>query len=613
MSTFLGANPVDPVMAFRAAIESSLDVLSSINECAENGRDYSKDVSVTLVGDPIVGKPGYINLTSVIIEDDGDGMDFPTLTERFRGAFFDSGSHGRQDQSGRNGVGVKTNLQYWKEIYVETTTRGLITPKEQWISNDRDALEAMYKTVSKLKPGDPDTELRIMSLRVEGAELLEFKKVPRDDSGTKVILRDPRSTNGALEFDINSFIRHQSHCIAWLSKPEHSLTINYKNDQNRMDKKVIRPFYEIDGKDSFICHLKGNSKEDMYVIYHDQGGTKQTKVIPADKNPVVGSIDIDIKILDKDSDTTNPNEFIVSICGANIYDQVKGKTSVSPSIEYFMRQHHFKSSNGFGYRIHGYVKTEDARLKRALRHNKSVLDEEEKYARAFVDYIVSILKPLNQYYVDSLNTQSDKEASEVLEEISKEFNSIMRRVSEKAAQRKSAKDDPTPAYAPKHKEHKCIDCGLVWKVPMEKDPSYCAEFSVDKSIKGCGSRDIERNTHAKNDTGVKNIQFKWTSPLGGFAPARYEPKDNIILLAIDHPSFITHLNGIKARAHRITVGLEKGFIAVAAYKSIEENRPVTEVYGELLKEWYENKSNKDKHKTECRRIWKEKGITIDQI
>jgi hypothetical protein len=611
MSTFLGANPVDPTMAFRAAIESSLDVMSSVNECAENSRDYAKNVTITLFGDPIPNQPGNINLTSVSIEDDGQGMDFPTLTEKFRGAYFDSNSHIRKDQSGRNGVGVKTNLQYWKEIHVQTSTKGLITPKEQWLCINPDEIEQVYQKVSKLKPGEQDTELRSMILRVEGAELLDFKTVPRDDSGTIVILKGPRSP---IVFNIEAFIKRQSHCIAWLSKPEHTLTVVYKNDQNKTVKKLIRPFFEMDGKDSFICHIKGNSKEDMYVIYHDQKGTKQSMLIPADKSPVVGSIDLDLKVLDRDSDSTNPNELILSVCGANIYDQVKGKTSVSPSIEYLMRQHHFKSTNGFSYRLHGYVQTDDARLKRALRHNKSVLDEEDRYARAFIDYIVSILKPLNQHYVESLNITSDKDSVEVLEEISKEFNAVMQRVGDKARQKKKEQEKTdTPVSSPKHKEFKCNDCGLVWKVNFEKNPSYCTEFNIDKGVKGCGSRDIDRNTHAKNDTGIKNIQFKWTGPIGGFIPARYEPNENTILLVTDHPSFITTLAGAKALLYKKTVGIEKSFIAIAAYKATVEDRAIEEIYGELLKEWFENKSNRDPHKVECRKVWKAAGISIDQL
>lgn len=611
MSTFLGTNPVDPVLAYRAAVESSLDVMSSINECAENSRDYAKNVVITLVGDPVVDQPGNINLTSVIIEDDGLGMDLPTLTEKFRGAYFDSNSHEKSTQSGRNGVGVKTNLQYWKEIYVQTTTKGLITGKDQWQCNNPDSMEQVYRSVSKLKPGDPDTELRTMILKVEGAELLDFKQVPRDDSGTVVTLTGPRKTT---LFNVDAFIKRQSHCIGWLTKPEHTLTIIYKNELNKNKQVKIVPFFEYAGKESFICHIKGNSKNDMYIIYHNQNGTKQSVLIPADKNPVVGSIDLDIKVLDGDADSTNPNELIMSICGANIYDQIKGKNSVSPAIEYLMRQHHFKSTNGFSYRLHGYIKTDDARLKRALRHNKSVLDEEDRYARAFIDYLVSILKPLNQHYVDSLNITTDKESVVILEEISKEFNAVLQKRGEKIRQKKNERDDdPAPSSAPKHKEYKCLSCGEIWKVNLDKSPSYCTEFNIDKSVKGCGSRDIERNTHAKNDDGFKSVQFKWSSPLGGFNPARYEPNENTILLAADHPSFITTLTGVKALLYKKTVGIEKGFIAIAAFKAQEENKPVIEVYGELLKEWFESKSNRDPHKMECRKVWRTAGISIDQI
>jgi len=607
----IGLNPVDPKLAYRAAVESSLDVVSSIMECTGNGQDYGKTVSINLIGDPIPGKPNTINLTEVIIKDDGIGMDFPTLVEKFRGAFFDSDSHHSTDKSGRNGVGVKTNLQYWNEIFVETTTSEPIPPKERWQCSDksREEIAQMHSKYSKLKSGDKDTELRMMSLNLVDAKLLPFPKVPWQDSGTTVILKDPRAP---IEFNVTEFIRRQSHCIEWLSSPKHKMNMSYRVDGVKDPKKIkVRPFYEKDGKDKFICHIKGNSKEDMCIHYHDIKGTKLSKIVPADTNAVLGDINIDIKILDSESDSTNPNDFVLSVCGASIYDRVRGKHA-SPSIEYLMGQHNFRSDAGFSRRIHGYVKTKDERLKKALRHNKSVLDGEDNYARAFIEYLVNILKELHKYYIEFLTVQSSQDSIDVIIEIQKEFNDIMRRVENNAYQKKKNKGEGGEKSVVKHKEWSCLTCGKVWRVPLGENPYFCAEFNIVDD-KGCGSRDISPNTHAKNDPGIQPTTIEWGNLLGGFIPARYFPDSNKILLAEDHPSFLTTLPAARAKEYQRVVGIEKSFIALATYKAEHDpERSFEEVYGELLREWYVNSSSAS-HKAFCNKRWKEKGKTIDQV
>ena len=608
----LGANPVDPTLAFRAAVESSLDVVSSINECAENSRDFAKNVTITFNGNASLTTKGQtmLDLSSVTIEDDGSGMDFATLYEKFRGAYYNSVSHDRIDQSGRNGVGVKTNLQYWNEVSVRTTTRNLIPDKNSWKCNDhnRDQIDTIYRQVSSLKPEDPDTEERRMMLCVDGSDLMPFRVVNRDDAYTVVELSRPRQK---ITLSVDEFIRKQSHCIEWLIKPNNKIVVQYKNDTGKWVKKEIRPFYEVDGKDKFICHVKGRSNEEMFIHYHDQSGTKKSQVIPISKDLILDPIEIDIKVLDKETDDVNPNDFVISICGATVYD-MKARSGVSSAIEYLLKQYGYKSSSGFGYRLHGYIKTSDEHLKKALRHNKSVLDEEDRYSRMLVNYLTeSILKPLNLLYFQFVNTTSDKEDHEIIDEIKKEFNNIMVRMEERRKQKRT-KDGHGGGVEPKHKEYKCSACGLVWKIPLDKNASYCAEFNVSGE-KGCGSRDIARNTHAKTENGLSGVNFQWVKTVGSFLPARYEEDKNIISLSKYHPSFIVKGGGVKARLHKITVGLEQAFFSIASFQSMKESKPIDLVYGECLREWFENKSNMDPLKVATRKIWRENNITMDQI
>ena len=606
MSINLGPNPVDLSLAFRAAVESSLDIISSQGEITENCMDNeSHNITININGKRCPTNPDNILVDSICTTDDGSGMDIGVMLERFRGAFFDSESHDRSDKSGRNGVGIKTNLQYWGEIHVSTTTKGKIPGKDslQCSKENKDFVYGVYKKASVKKEGNSDTERRTMVVRVDSSELLPFDACLRDDSGTSVTLMHPRQT---IELNIKDFIRKQGYFIDWLSNPANTLIVKYPSERGRPASAIIQPFYMIN-KPEFMCHVKGVNTDTMDIIYNDSTKTKISDSIPPNKNPLVSDMEVDIRV----TDINSQNDFIISVCGANVFRSSKRTTKVPPAIEYLMSQGHYKSPEGFANRIHGYIKTNDERIKRALRHNKSVLDEEDKYARAFISYIsTSIIKPLNDIYSHNITISSDREDTELLKEVQDEFNKVVKRVV--AIREKDIKSNPEKASS-LNREYCCNSCGILWKAPIEKKPSYCAEFNITGE-KGCGSRDISKNTRPRGtSSNIKDVKFQWVTNIGGFLPAAYNDSNNTMDLNANHPSLMTPLKGYRGRLQRTTACLDNAFFAKAIFEAKKGDKNISDTFGECLKQWYENRSNRDKLKIECRRKWKESNLTIDQI
>lgn len=613
----LGANPIDKYYAYKAAVESSLDVISAILELVENGMDYGTDVSIKLNG---TGLPNnQMELRSVVIEDNGMGMDHATVWERFRGAFHDSASHNKTSKSGRNGVGVKTNFQYWGQIEVQTTTKDFTPKKNEWKCKEEnlDEIERTYQIASTVKRGSPDTEMRRYILEIDGTEaVIPWEECDRDISGTKVILKLPR---GKVHIDVGVLIRRISHRIEFLDKlknPENKATIHYRNENNKAMSKEIMPFYESDGKDRFVCRIKGNNYTDTSLLIQDEyGDTQPSKTLPANKNSILGGIDFDLKVLASESEKGSPNSFVLSICGANVYDiGSKRKNSVPPAVDFLVSQGNYTSSSGFSYRLHGYIKTNDERLKRALRHNKSVLDLEDKYALAFIEYITKeLLKPLNDAYVASLERDSGSMSLAVRDKISQELNAVLRRRRERTQRKSPAPpENPTDKVLSKNKKYRCNDCLKVWRAPSDKNPSYCGEFNVDKE-KGCGSRDIQHLSVSKTETRFNSVNVTFVDFLGGFIPARYEKDEGTVRIATLHPLFITPLRGQRKQMQEISSGIEQALFAIATSKAEEEERSFGEVYGEFLREWYEHRTDATKLKAVCKKKWEENNISIDDI
>jgi hypothetical protein len=593
-----GANPVNIENAYRQAVEAGLDVEHCIKEIAQNAQDYGTEVHVTLNG--VFEKPHHMKLNSVVVKDNGCGMSHDTVLERFRGAYQDSESHLSEIQAGRNGVGVKTCFQFFKNINVETTTRNIIP--EKWVCdpNHYDMIEETYKALSTLKHGDTDTELRKYNVTMDKAVSDEpWETVPLVQSGTKITLINPRTT---LKVDIKELTRRLSHSIEFLSKKDNRLILSYKNENDNPTEMIVKPFYERE-KPSYICHAKGNSSQDIYITVPG----KPSIVFKKSEDPELSKVDFDVKVtLDSkeslDEEPATSNEFIVSVCGANVYDSPRKGSGPSNVVLQFLSLDKFENTTGFAYRIHGYFKTQDIKLKNALRFNKSALALQDKYAKKFFDYIISLFKELNKIYIDYLNQFNQFQEQDLLREIEQEFDKILKG---NLFKKPKEGDEHEEGHENIHAQYECKTCGKIWKVPKLKIPSYCAEFNIENE-EGCGNSDIERFKVEKS----YGITFKWTPFFGGFIPARYEETEKTILLAQFHPAFIITQTGKNKINNLKSAAIQHGLIALTTGQS--KSFDFESKYGDNLKRHFYHKINQ-RHINECVRVWKINKITPEQI
>lgn len=599
-----GENPVNIDGARKQAVESGLDTEHCILELSHNSQDYGTVIDITLNGDYVA--PHFMNLNSVIVEDNGTGMHHDAVLEKFRGSYEDSESHTSEFQSGRNGVGVKTAFQFWKNILVETTTKDMIPTTWECDPSHYNMIDSTYSQLSKLNKGDPDTELRKYNITMKEAQCNElWTSVPHVLSGTTVTLKNPRST---VRVDVNEIVRRLSHCIAFLSIPDNRITLHFKNEKNNMTAVVIRPFYERN-KSSFICHAKGDSTKDIFITVPG----KEAIVFPKYPDSDLSKIEFDIKVTldskDKDildTEPSNGNEFILSVSRSNIYDTPR-KGGPSNAVTTLLSLDKFENTTGFAYRIHGYIKTDNINLKNALRFNKSAIATQDKNVKKFFDYILSLFKQLNIIYINYLDQFITTQENDLLKEVELEFNKILTGVNvgtTNPGEKQSGSLIPSNPHENTHAEYECNDCHIIWKVPKNKQPSFCAEYNIVDND-GCGSDDIHRR-----QLKLAGTCFEWTPYLGKFIPARYQEDRKTIYLAQFHPCFITTHTG----KNRITT-LKQAIIqqALIALTIGQAKTPDFEsIYGANLKKHFHNHSN-HRHVTECIKVWKTNNITSSEI
>jgi Histidine kinase-, DNA gyrase B-, and HSP90-like ATPase len=593
-----GLNPVNIENAYKQAIEAGLDVEHCVKEIAQNAQDYGSEVHVYLNGNH--QKSNQILVTSIVVTDNGCGMHHDTVLERFRGAYQDSESHTTAFQAGRNGVGVKTCFQFFKNIKVETSTKDFIPMQWECNPDNEPMIESSFNSLSSLKHGDPDTELRIYNVSIKDATSEPWQNVPHVQSGTKITLMNPRNE---IFVDIKEIIRRLSHSIEFLSNKDNTITLHYRNEKNNPTEVKIKPFYERE-KPSYICHAKGDSTQDFYITIPG----KQSFLFKKSTDPELKKIEFDIKIVldakeSPDEKPAEPNQFIISICGANIYDSPREGSGPSTSVNYILNLDKFENQMGFSYKIHGYFKTQDLNLKKALRFNKSALAYNNIHAKRFLDYIVSLFKKLNEIYMDYLNDFIVNQEEDLLAEIAQEFNSIFKEP--KFNLSPSTDSQSKNSSECKHAEYECHSCNKKWKVPKLKTPSFCAEHNI-LDDEGCGSPDIERCQQKSF-----GCIFKWLPFIGNFVPARFEPKEQTIFLAKFHPLFITTQNGKNKITYLKNTAIQQGIIAVSISQS-NSNSDFESSYSKNLKNHFHYKKN-NKHNSECIKIWKENNINPSQI
>lgn len=624
--SIINTQRVDVDRAFLVGVESNLDAMSAMLECISNSEDWgATEIKIILHGGKFVDseqdKGDYL-ISSVEIQDNGQGMSHDTISERFSGVFFDSGSHGSATASGRNGVGVKTNLQHWKTIRVATTTKDCIPFVWDCKDDNKEEIERTYKENSKLKPGARDSELRRYILTRSRLETGTWAEADVEESGTTIVLEQPIVD---VVLDINDLIKRLSYKIAFLDPkkiPNNKIMLEYRNKRPKSDgtgfidagtKTVtIKPFYE-NTLTHAMCLVNGTSDRDAFTSFGpDVSGLVPVK-IPG--NLDCPKFDYSIQVLE-----TTPEagiDFVLSICGSNIYD-ARGKfDSPAQTIQEIIKLSGvtIHSPQGFNYRVYGHVITKDLKLKRELRHNRTALATHSKVVKSFMNQLGSILKTLNKHYVDILQGRSTNEESVLIQEIKDDLNIILKSRKEGAGVDGVPKEDDGDGYGAHKNKHKmwiCCDCESQgrehkWKTNLTKVPQFCRDGDIDNED-GCGSANIEAyQLKAAEEVDVKFVDF-----LGSFLPSRYEESIKTVYLSRLHPELIQIGESKAAKLAMKAKAVEKSLLAIAIYNSSEQNQPFNETYVKLLRQRYEQTNDK-KWKMECKKAWKEKGIRYDQI
>jgi hypothetical protein len=571
---------IDERLAFQCAVNSCESLLRAILEIVFNACDYGNEVVVFLTGEIENGK---FVLKSFRVEDNGCGMSHDTVMQKFFGAYWDSDSHDNANQSGLMGVGTATPLKYFKEILVKTTTSGFIPEEWECHPDSLDEISRTFSDKSTLKNGELDTEWRNYAINLSKINFVGVETVADNDSGTVVTVSSP---NRKLYIDVEEVIQMLSRRISWLKGNNKMKLVVEDGTPGRPKQYIIKPFDEYDSFPVTSVIAQVNGKSDKPILVQCMKDSVKPIEVPGPK--IFNDIKFDVRVIGSgDSDHRKEKMFVMDVCGSNVYDDNKGNAALS-------KIGVLKLTGGVGFmtRIHGYVSTNNLKLKTALRHNRTILDMDDENVKVFIAYVQKVFKSLHAQYMKANEHISDDE-DEIVRSGVEEMLDLTFRENGKRRQKKN-KGGKVSA----HKAWQCNSCGKNWKTLKSFRPTYCAEGHIDGD-EGCKSGDVGPK---HNRTTGSAIKVSWCATLGDWLPASYSPDDNVVVLSRSHPDFIPNGGAKKSRDERIIKGAEKALFAVAVYRAKENGEDIDTAYPELLRDRYRASRN-SKHKRACEKYW----------
>lgn len=551
----LGEPPINKSRIIQQIIESNTSLVRTLKELVEN----SLDAQSTRVDLEVVGRrtdKGSIIVQEVLIKDNGKGMSHDMVLVNFRGLCqANEDTHESGQYSGKNGVGVKTLFNFFRFVDVETTTAKDIPAWRDWASDSIDedtALRVMasYEQASDLKPGDPDTEMRKYHLEATSAKIIKpWSKCDAQEHGTTVRIHGLRGGKRLVVEEDELMFMLSSH-FQWIKeREEHNeqfpvipgsgikeqglfLVVKDMSTAAKVVFKKINAFDHTWHKVGFDTNQSsgpyltctGNSSSGIHFSYNDKEGNLQKDVLGEpdfmgafddtdkkfDDKRSIRLDDVNFKLQLTHSVPSNQKHLLIQICGSNISIPEKMFSSVS---------------QGHGMRavLRGVIYSNDVRLKKALRHNRTDLEENEPIVRAFWSYVKDVLNRMSKYYerfTKDLGVSSD---SKSLEELKQSLAGVFN------VQKKENENEGGTHSPAKNKRWMCEECDHCWTTPIEEgDPIECPE---------CGSRVIGR---AKNG-GSRSFEVVWVPGLpeiGEFVASHYNQETKLLRLNRYHPDFV---------------------------------------------------------------------------
>jgi hypothetical protein len=613
----LGAPPIDQDRVFLQMIQSNTNFTRTLKELVENSIDADADrIHVHIEGHKTA--KGKFSIEGVTVKDTGIGMSHGRVLVKFRGLCQENERHDEGTYSGKNGVGVKTLFNFFRNMDVTTTTSGLISEWEYWIPEDiKDTVVKSFEQSTDLRPGSADTVLRSYHLERDRAVMKSpWKEADSAEQGTTIKLSTVHSGKRILV--------EEQEIIDMLST--HIDFINRCN-RNNIDKNLTR-----DSKNGIFLTM-GDHKKLMIKTIDADWSSSDFSVSNGYGSylKATGSSDngIHFSFINKEGDITNNavdrSDFIPAFEDPDKEFQ-DGKETLLEDVHFNMQLTYglqpkdkkilcqvsgsnvnipesmwnsISQGHGFKSALRGVITTNNPLLKRALRHNRTDMEEGDPTVRAFWSYVRTVFAKMTKYYEHfqgDMNVESDDKSLEDLKGNLKNLFTLTRLPNANSG---------SSASEPKNSYWECNNCGHTWSSPKEQGkPSKCPSC-------GSYSEDISR----KKNGGRDSFNVVWVNSIpdvGPFVAAHYEKSTNTLRLNNLHPDFMRlntvpkkYWNGVKLE--RMTAR------AITAYSAAQQDSG-----NELLAnaaEWEKKLVLKDlsKKKDVAKVLQGEKGLTSKDI
>jgi len=589
-----GIPPVDQESLIRQVSQSNTSPERTIKEYTENPLDNGAHRVDIEVEGKVNGE--YIEVSGIRITDDGNGMSLTKFSRNFRGyAWYNEDTHGNTACYGKNCIGAKSGLDFFRYIDVSTTTNGKIedftTPEDPSDPVEAKLYEeniAVQKRYSKLKSGDDDTEIRKFRMQLLSTSVISpWETCDASEHGTTVYLHSPLP-NRAVIVKIEELKRTFQTHFTWISE---QLKWNDQNGETskkrqrgmflKIPGQVWEPIMPFDNgwasnlvtssnpQGAYLL-VTGSISKGLKVVYTPKGEIQDIpgkETIPpisltADEkkqfNLDQGDVDVWLQLtygLD-----TKHKQLLISISGST----VKLPWDLLEKIS---------SGGGFSTAIRGKICSTNPILKDALRHNRTALDMGNIVVQKFWNYIYgSVFKVMAEFYSMYMQNECTASDHDVINEALSNVKFLFNGTTHDKGEHKFSK-------------WICRSCGEKFQYKIGYKPPQCPACKcpdVDRYFPAVNPDPTHKRGNNPNVPGTP--MYEIVPSLGNFIPLRYNPATEKFEIVISHPEFIqdvpkkTQWNILKRE--RIVYN---ALIAWSAYKLGDDGDDYLKEYGKQLK------------------------------
>lgn len=627
-STELGLPYVDIERVIEQLTQSNSSFERTIKEYTENAIDSGATrVDIRVLG---TRDGSDINISEIIVKDDGCGMSHTTFMKNFRAlCSYNFENHEDPHKHGKNGLGAKTGLSEFRYLEVSTTTAGCIETFPEDGTDASKETKEVFGRHSQLKSGDLDTEMRSYCMeRTKAKVLTPWGSCDAAEHGTTIRLYSPKLTR-VVKINEEKLIKLLQTHFQWLAdcarlneqfsdtgkrekrgmflvlpgdaKAKEILSFDNGWSANDYNRTVASGAYlTVTGSLGKGLSFKYMNPEGMLEDIKGKGSMPPIIVPPQlAKTFGLDSEDVHVWLQLTYGVDSRSKELLISVSGSIVELPRKLLNSV-------------KHGGGLDIALRGKIYTNNPMLKKALRGNRTQTDQGDPAVVAMWDYIYKIFQHMSDYYNEFMMASSNSDDDTIIHEALASLSSLFDKTSDGSGK--------TPESPNVSTRWVCLSCNHVFDFPNGKKPYECptgcggTDFALFTPEEPHGTSSPRTTSMAGASKAKLPFSFERVQPIGNWVPMRFNSETSKFEIVANHPEYTQECvknKWVPMYRERL---VQHCIVALAAAKAGEmgaDGKVFLEAFsGNLKKVFMGNKKRKDA----VLKKWKEiegPAVTLD--